>query len=117
VLEALVRATPKVNITLFKPTPMSPRPAIGRTCFRFSLTPDPRKSKNAITTRPAHVNLSATKGSGGISPTAYFTAAMLVPRAVAAEKSETSESSADLLSPFTKAILRSYHHRHTVPLA
>lgn len=59
---------------MFRPTPMSPRPVIGRVCFHFSLTPDPRKSKNASTTSPAHVNRSATKGSGGTSPTAYFAA-------------------------------------------
>src|ERR671933_397923 len=101
VLEALVSSTPKVNITLFRPTPMIPRPAIGRRCFHFSLTLDPRESKNASTTSPAHATLSATKGSGGIPPTAYLTATGLVPRAMAAESSEASESSADLLSPST----------------
>ena len=48
------------------------------------------------------MNRNATKGSGGMPPTAYLTATGLVPKKTAAESREDSRRKAVVLAPSTK---------------
>src|ERR671916_1076975 len=102
VSKAVVMLTPRVTATLFAPTPSTPTPAMASRPLLPGSSPGSRARTKARATSPARVNLAATNGSGGTSPTVYFTATKLEPRKRTARSSEASVTTAALsLKPLT----------------
>src|SRR5215213_8813995 len=72
------------------PTPNAPTPIMANRSFRSTPPPDPKNIRIApSSSRPATVNLRATKGKGAKAETAYLTATGLVPK----RKTATSKKS------------------------
>jgi hypothetical protein len=104
VSEAFVRSTPEVKSMFVAPTPNAPTPIMANRSFRPTPPPDPNKKRTAPrSSRPATVNLTATKGRGMKAVTAYLTATGFVPK----RKTATSKKSSVLGAALERSASRS----------